>query len=329
MTSAGGGMPAGGLRRSKMTGKRGPKNRRMVVVCELGKRYAKVRALADVSFEVEAGEIFGILGPNGAGKTTTLECLLGLREPDEGAIHILGIDARQSPQEVKRRVGVALQTTALQDKITPREALGFFAACYRSPTAPDTLLERFGLASKANASFDTLSGGQRQRLALALAFVNAPELLVLDEPTAGLDPAFRREIRDLIAGMRRDGKTVLLATHQLEEAQELCDRIVILDRGRVVAMGRPRDLVTRDGDKTVSLTTSSPLDAELLADVPGVRGVTCEGDVARFTTSEATGSLAVIMALLEQRRIEVVALTVESGTLEEVYLEQTTTEPGS
>ena len=311
-----------------MTGKQNPKSRNAVVVRELRKRYGQVTAVKDVSFEVEAGEIFGILGPNGAGKTTTLECLLGLREPDEGAIHVLGIDARENPQEMKRRVGAALQTTALQDKLTPREALRFFAACYRSPTDPDTLLERFGLKGKANARFDTLSGGQRQRLALALAFVNAPELLVLDEPTAGLDPTFRREIRTLIADMKRDGKTVLLSTHQLDEAQELCDRVAILDRGRVVAMGRPRDLVTnRAGDKTVSLTTSSPLDAEFFAGVPGVRDVSCEGDVARFTTSGATGSLGAIMTLLDQRGIEVVALTVRSGTLEELFLEQTTAEP--
>ena len=321
-------MLVSGMHRSHMTEKQRPKSRKVVLVRGLRKCYGRVEAATDVSFEVEEGEIFGVLGPNGAGKTTTIECVLGLREPDEGTIFVCGIDARGNPREVKQRVGAALQTTALQDKITPREALTLFASFYRNAAEPDALLARFALEDKSNAHFDTLSGGQRQRLALALAFINAPEVLVLDEPTAGLDPSSRREIRDQIAGMKREGKTVLLTTHRIEEAEELCDRIVILDRGRVVAMGRPRDLVTKaTGDKTVSVTTSSPLDPELLAEVPAVRGVTCEGDIMRFTTSEATDSLAALMTLLSERRIEVVALKVTSGTLEEVFLERTRAEP--
>lgn len=311
-----------------MTVKQEPNSSKVVVVRGLRKCYDRVEAVKGVDFEVEAGEIFGILGANGAGKTTTVECILGLREPDEGTIQVCGMDARRNPREVKQRVGAALQTTALQDKLTPREALTLFASFYRNATDPDALLARFALTDKANAHFDTLSGGQRQRLALALAFLNDPEVLVLDEPTAGLDPSFRREIHDQIAGMKRAGKTVLLTTHQLDDAEELCDRIAILDRGRVVAIGRPRDLVAKStADKTVSLTTSPPLDPELLAGVPSVRGLTSEGDTVRFTTSEAARSLAAVMALLNEHRAEVVALSVKSGTLEDVFLERTTAEP--
>src|SRR3954451_21818416 len=164
-----------------------------VVVSELRKRYNGHLAVDGVSFEVEPGQIFGLLGPNGAGKTTTVECLLGLREPDEGVITICGIDARRRPREVKQKVGAALQTTALQDKITPREALALYGGFYAAATAPGPLLDRFHLADKADAPFDTLSRGQRQRLALARGFVHQPDVVLLDEPTAGLDPQARRE----------------------------------------------------------------------------------------------------------------------------------------
>ena len=197
----------------------------------LKKRYDGVEAARGVSFEIRDGEIFGLIGPNGAGKTTTVECVIGLREPDEGAIEVCGIDARRRPREVKEKIGASLQTTALQDKITPREALALFGAFYRHKAEPAALLERFALLDKADAPFDTLSGGQRQRLALALAFVNKPELVFLDEPTAGLDPQSRRELHGEIAKMKHDGHTVLLTTHYLNEAEALCDRIAIIDRG--------------------------------------------------------------------------------------------------
>ncbi|HEY7497249.1 MAG TPA: ABC transporter ATP-binding protein, partial [Vicinamibacterales bacterium] len=175
-----------------------------VVVRDLHKRYDGIRAADGVSFEIQDGEIFGLIGPNGAGKTTTVECVIGLREPDEGTIEICGIDARRRPQDVKEKIGAALQTTALQDKITPREALRLFASFYQQHAEPEELLERFSLVDKADAMFDTLSGGQRQRLALALAFVNRPELVFLDEPTAGLDPQARRDLHGEIARTKRE-----------------------------------------------------------------------------------------------------------------------------
>jgi ABC-type Na+ transport system ATPase subunit NatA len=173
-----------------------------VIVHNLKKRYDAVEAARGVSFEIEDGEIFGLIGPNGAGKTTTVECVIGLREPDEGTIEVCGIDARRRPREVKEKIGASLQTTALQEKITPREALALFGTFYRRKAEPAALLERFALVEKADAPFDTLSGGQRQRLALALAFVNNPELVFLDEPTAGLDPQSRRELHGEIAKMK-------------------------------------------------------------------------------------------------------------------------------
>ena len=208
-----------------------------VVVHDLRKQYNGIAAVDGVSFEVEAGEIFGLLGPNGAGKTTTVECLIGLREPDAGRLEVCGIDARQRPRAVKEKIGAALQTTSLQDKITPREALTLYGGFYATRSAPEPLLERFALIDKADAPFDTLSGGQRQRLALALAFVNFPEVVFLDEPTTGLDPQARRDLHGDIARMRADGHTVLLTTHNLDEAEQLCDRIAIVDHGRVIAAG--------------------------------------------------------------------------------------------
>ena len=213
-----------------------------VVVRDLEKRYADVHAARGVSFDIEDGEIFGLIGPNGAGKTTTLECVIGLRAPDAGHVEICGIDARRHPREVRQRIGATLQTTTLQGRITPREAIRLFGSFYRVRTEPEPLLARFALAEKADAAFDTLSSGQRQRLALALAFVNAPELVFLDEPTAGLDAQTRRDLRAQIAGMKQQGHTVLLTTHDLGEAQEICDRIAIIHRGRIVATGAPREL---------------------------------------------------------------------------------------
>src|SRR6476619_3731179 len=211
-----------------------------VSVRDLRKHYDGVEAARGVSFDIEDGEIFGLIGPNGAGKTTTLECVIGLREPDAGSIEVCGIDARQRPLDVKQRIGAALQTTSLQDKITPREALALFASFYREHAPAAELLDRFGLTSKADAHFDTLSGGQRQRLALALAFVNRPELVFLDEPTTGLDPASRRELHGSIMRMKQDGHTVLFTTHYLDEAEQLCDHVAIIDHGRIVATGTPR-----------------------------------------------------------------------------------------
>ncbi len=218
---------------------------RAVAVCVTGlwKRYRTTEAVCGISFEVGRGQIYGILGPNGAGKTTTLECVLGLRQPDAGSVRIHGLDPRMHTARVKLLIGAQLQEAALQDKITPRQALDLFGSFYPQSFATGELLERFDREAKADAHFATLSGGQRQRLFLALALVNRPAVLVLDEPTAGLDPASRRELRTLIGGLRAEGRTVLLSTHDLEEAAHLCDRVAILDGGRIMAEAPPAELI--------------------------------------------------------------------------------------
>jgi len=299
-----------------------------VIVDDLRKSYGAVEAARGVSFKIQEGEIFGLLGPNGAGKTTTVECLLGLRQPDAGSIHICGIDARREPAKVKQRIGAALQTTALQDKITPREALALFGTFYRAHAEPAALLDRFALSDKADVAFDTLSGGQRQRLALALAFVNNPELVFLDEPTSGLDAQSRRELHIEIQRMRTDGHTVLLTTHHLEEAELLCDRIAIIAEGRIIATGSPRDLIAGSSTlQTVTLTTTAPFDRATVTGLPAVSDVEWDTDglTVRFRTPAASRVVSELTGRLAARAIEIGELHVRKATLEDVYLSVTTT----
>jgi ABC-2 type transport system ATP-binding protein len=300
-----------------------------IVVTNLRKRYGAVKAADGVSFEIRSGEIFGLIGPNGAGKTTTVECLVGLRHPDEGRIEVCGIDARQHPRDVKQRVGAALQTTALQDRITPREALDLFGAFYGGLVPSSQLLERFGLTEPADRAFDTLSGGQKQRLALALAFVNNPEVVVLDEPTAGLDPKVRRDLRDEIARMRDDGRTVLLTTHDLEEAELLCDRIAIIDRGRIVATGAPRELTAGStAMPTVLVSTTPVLPHGWLDGLAGTEDLSYDGLVTRFRTSRLANALPEVLARATSHNAEVSELHVRRATLEDIVIELTTAPRG-
>jgi ABC-2 type transport system ATP-binding protein len=230
---------------------------KLIAVENLSRRFGAVQAIDNVSFDVAAGEIFGLLGPNGAGKTTALECVLGLTRPDAGYIEICGIDARL--RQAREKTGAVLQATGLQDKITPREALNLFAAFYPASIDSRTLLERFGLMEKADAAFETLSGGQKQRLALALAFVGDPQVLLLDEPTTGLDPQIRREVQIHIRGLKAEGRAVLLSTHDMDEVAQLCDRVAVIARGQIVATGTPRELIADSGesleDAILRLTT--------------------------------------------------------------------------
>jgi len=216
-----------------------------LAVKNLAKRYGNLHALRGVSFSVHEGEIFALLGRNGAGKTTAIECIIGLRTPDAGSVRIGGIDALAEPSRIKLLIGVQLQSTALQDKITPRESLELFASFYHNPLPADSLLERFDLTEKANAHFDTLSGGQRQRLALALAFVHEPHILFLDEPTAGLDAVSRRQLHEQIRRLKEEGRSIILTTHNMEEAATLSDRVAILHDGKIVASDAPDELLQK------------------------------------------------------------------------------------
>ncbi|MPY87745.1 MAG: ATP-binding cassette domain-containing protein [Luteitalea sp.] len=227
---------------------------------------------------------------------------------------------------MKQKIGAVLQTTALQDKITPREALRLFGSLYRDSVTPGALLEQFGLTGKADAAFDTLSRGQQQRLGLALAFVNKPELVFLDEPTTGLDPQSRRELHGMIARMKRDGHTVLLTTHYIDEAAHLCDRIAIIDQGRIIVEGTPRELIARSmASPSISLETVQPIDGGWLTALPGVHDVTCEPTSAHFRSADVGRTLAELMHLLEAQQIEIAELHVQKATLEDVFLELTGT----
>jgi ABC-2 type transport system ATP-binding protein len=249
---------------------------------------------------------------------------LGLREPDAGNVEICGLDARRFPREVKRKLGAALQSTALQDKITPREALDLFGAFYSEPEPTLRLLERFDLVAKADAAFETLSGGQRQRLALALAFVHRPEVVILDEPSTGLDPQARHELHAEIRRMKHDGYTVLLSTHQLDEAAALCDRVAIIDRGRIVATGTPHELVsTAAGGQAVRFTASQLIDPAALTRLPGLRALRCEGLSGYFETDEAAPVVTALLALLAAQGATLWELEVKRSSLEDVFLKLT------
>jgi len=301
-----------------------------VIVRELRKHSDGVEAARGVSFDIEDGEIFGLIGPNGAGKTTTLECVIGLREPDSGSIEVCGIDARRRPLDVKQRIGAALQTTSLQDKITPREALALFGSFYREPAPASELLDRFGLSSKADAHFDTLSVGQRQRLALALAFVNRPELVFLDEPTSALDAQSRRDLHGEILRMKADGHTVLLTTHYIDEAEALCDRVAVIHQGTIVASGATRELMGRSSAlPAVVVGATRPIDREALASIAGADDLQCEGHTARFHTADTNRAIAQLVAALSARGIAITELHVQKASLEDVFLELTRPDAGA
>jgi len=295
-----------------------------LAIHDLVKSYGSLRAVDCVSFHVAPGEIFGLLGPNGAGKTSVLECALSLRQPDSGSIHIAGLDARAHPSAVKRGIGALLQSTALQDAITPREALDLFAAFYARPIPAYRLLERFGLEEKADARFETLSGGQRQRLGLALAFVNDPALLFLDEPTGGLDPQVRRLLHDSIRRFRVEGRSVLLTTHYIEEAHLLCDRIAILHRGRIVATGTPDELIARSASHTrLIVRAAQELDPTVLAGLPGIIAAAAANGSVSLQTRETGPAIIELVRHLTRTGNELLDLQVKKPSLEDVFIELT------
>src|ERR1700722_6306550 len=245
----------------------------VIQISGVRKTYGSTVAVDDVSFDVNQGEIFGLIGPNGAGKTTTVECIEGLRTPDRGTISVLGLDPVRDVYKLQERIGVQLQQAQLQKRIKVWEAVDLWASLYRRNAIDgERLLEQLGLIEKRSAWFMTLSGGQKQRLFIALALINDPELVFLDELTTGLDPQARRAIWDLVRGIRERGKTVVLTTHLMEEAERLCDRVAILEHGRIIDIGTPRQLVDRHcPERTVVLATDAPNAAGLFRAVPGVK----------------------------------------------------------
>ena len=298
----------------------------VVTVEHLRKAYGPVVAVDDVSFAVEEGEIFGLLGPNGAGKTTTVECLQGLRRADAGTLRVLGLNPQTQGRELRGRVGSQLQESALPDRIRVWEALDLFGSL--TPGAADwrLLLEQWGLAGKRKASFASLSGGQRQRLFVALALVNEPQVVFLDEMTTGLDPAARRVAWELVEAIRSRGTTVVLVTHFMDEAERLCDRLVIVDHGRVVASGRPQELIDLHAPQVLVRFTSGAADLDFLYRVPGVEAVTRRGD--RVEVAGTGPVLALVAAALVERGIVPSDLRAARASLEEVFLRLTSRPPG-
>lgn len=295
-----------------------------LAVHALTKRYGEVEALRGVSFEIAPGEIFGLLGSNGAGKTTTLECILGLRRPDSGSILLGDIDVLAQPEAAKKLLGAQIQSASLQDLITPRQALRLFAAFYRNAAPVDRLIEQFGLGAKADAPFSSLSGGQRQRLFLALAFVNQPSVLLLDEPTVSLDPKSRRELHQAILQLRSAGRAVLLSTHYLDEAEQLCDRIGILDGGRIIAVGTATELIARSTAlPRLVVRTAGRLPASLLATLPNTRTIKQDDSTCDLQVQDANSTIAELMKGLQSHQIDLLELQVQRPSLEEVFLELT------
>src|ERR1700688_3848579 len=249
--------------------------RSVIEVSGIRKTYGATVAVSDVSFEVSEGEIFGLIGPNGAGKTTTLECVEGVRRPDSGKISILGLDPFSDAYRLQQRIGVQLQQAQLQKRIKVWEAVDLWASLYTKTVDDERLLEQLGLTDKRNAWFMTLSGGQKQRLFIALALINDPEVVFLDELTTGLDPQARRAIWDLVRGIRDRGKTVFLTTHLMEEAERLCDRVAIIEHGRIIDIDSPENLVRRHcPEPTGVLDAENPTAKDLFQQISGVESVT-------------------------------------------------------
>lgn len=294
----------------------------VIEVSDLRKAYGGRPVVDGVSFAVEEGEIFGILGPNGAGKTTTVECVEGLRVPDGGRVRVAGLDPVADHERVARLLGAQLQQSELQPKLTVREALELYASFYPNPQPWAPLAERLGLAAKLTTRFTRLSGGQKQRLFIALALIGNPRIVVLDELTTGLDPRARRDTWQLIEDVRAGGVTVLLVTHFMEEAQRLCDRIAVIDRGRVSALDTPAGLIRRSAGATViSFTPSAPLDDRDLAALPALASI--ERKDGRITLSGTDETVNAVITLLARRHITAHQLRVTDATLDDAFLDLT------
>jgi ABC-2 type transport system ATP-binding protein len=313
---------AEGWRRRRLdrdTGQEGEHMRTVIEVQHLHKRYRDKVAVQDVSFTVEQGEIFGILGPNGAGKTTTVECIEGLRTPDGGQIRVLGLDPRRDRAELTQRLGVQLQNGQLHPRLRVAEALSMYSRFYRNPADWLALLDMLGLAGKGRTPVGKLSGGQKQRLSIALALVGGPQVAVLDELTTGLDPQARRRTWELIERVRDRGVTIVLVTHFMEEAERLCDRVALIDAGRVAAIGTPAALTEHAQlEQRFSFRPTGSFEDTLLACLPQVTSVARQGDLVVVTgTADA---LSVVIAELAQRRIMVRQLQVAASGLEDAFL---------
>ncbi len=298
------------------------------MVCRgLVKRYDRgAVALDGLDLEVRVGECFGLLGPNGAGKTTTVEILEGLLDPTAGEVEVLGMRWSSDERALRERLGVSLQETHLPDRLAVREVLGLFRSFFRHGRDPDEVLRAVSLTEKAGSFYDKLSGGQKQRLAVACALVGDPELLFLDEPTTGLDPQSRLQLWDVIAEFKRDGRTVLLTTHYMEEAERLCDRVAVVDHGKLIALGTPRELIASLGGKEVievTLAGGAALEPESMAGLPGVHGVRRTASTFSLAVDPLHVALPALVDHLRASNLPLERLATRHATLEDVFVSLT------
>ena len=297
----------------------------VIQVSDLVKTYPGVRAVDGISFAVQAGEIFGLLGPNGAGKSTTLGIIEGVRRPDGGQVRVLGRDVQRETAAVKRRIGVQLQSTSLLPDLSAVEQVELFARLYGRPLDRGgalALLDRVDLRAKAGALPATLSGGQAQRLALALALVNDPEIVFLDEPTSGLDPQARHSLWDTVRALAAEGRTVVLTTHYMEEAEALCHRVGIVDGGKLLALDTPGALINTLHGRS-SITTAAALPTAALAALPGVTAVQSEGPSVRLQTDDVPATVGALLDLARQAGVSLRDLLIQQPSLEDVFLQLT------
>ena len=291
----------------------------VIEVRQLHKRYGDTVAVDDISFAVAEGEIFGILGPNGAGKTTTVECIEGLRNPDRGEVKVLGLNPARERAELTQRLGVQLQDSQLPGNLRVEEALELYSDFYRQPADWRALIEMLGLKDKTKTRFGKLSGGQKQRLSIALALVGTPQIAIMDELTTGLDPAARHDTWELIEGVRDRGVTIVLVTHFMEEAERLCDRVALIDSGRVVAIDTPANLADRvETEQRIQFRPSVPLPASLLESLPDVTNVIYRGDVVVVTGN--SNALNAVTSALARNQILARQLRVDQANLEDAFL---------
>jgi ABC-2 type transport system ATP-binding protein len=290
----------------------------------LTKRYGDVQAVAGIDFDVAKGEIFGLLGPNGAGKTTTVEILEGLRKPDGGEVDVLGVDVTRDADALKPRIGVSLQTAALYPKLTVTELVDLFRSFYPRARSTQEVIDALELGERKDARSEVLSGGQRQRLAVALSLVNDPELVFLDEPTTGLDPAARRTLWDIVEGLKADGRSVLLTTHYMEEAEILCDRLAIMDHGRILEMGTVEELVSKHfQERTVRFDRLEGLGLAELESLPAVSSVKEDEAEVLIYTRDPGPTIGALLDLADSRGVEPQNLSIRRATLEDVFLDLT------
>jgi len=295
----------------------------IIEVKNLVKNYSGTPAVNEISIDVREGEIFGMVGPNGAGKTTTIECIEGLRHPDSGLVKVLGMDPRRNGYALREKIGIQLQESALPDRIKVWEAMEMFASFYPKTVNGDDLLEQLGLIEKRKTAFTKLSGGQKQRLFIALALINDPEVVFLDELTTGLDPKARRSIWDLVLGIRDRGKTVFLTTHFMEEAERLCNRVAIMDQAKIVALDTPSNLISSlDSEYRVVFNVKEPLETSMFQKIPAVSRIEQVDEQVTIYGKEE-GLLIGIVNALEAGDIRYRSLRTEQPTLEDVFLTMT------